>query len=384
MGCGVTASTVRRCGLESFQIRPGAAALGTAPRFFIRRFRRRLEQTLGRTNPRRIGLLTMRVIRKGEENILPDAFRQVDGFPSGDLFRVKGLGQVHMKPERVEASHTGHPEIHIQAAPHHHGLPDDFRLQLIADRAGRLGMNRFQLEDVFQQFPMQGYALFRDLSKVDSHRALWDDIRDEVLMEPKLPGCRSEFNEIDPEFLLKAYQLGVFPMAMDDGEIAWFSPDPRGIIPLETFHIPHGLKRVLRKNPFEIRINQAFLETMSGCAARPSTWIDEAIVKSYHRLFELGFAHSVETWQDGELVGGLYGVALGGAFFGESMFSRTADASKVALVHLVERMRSRGFTLLDTQWSTPHLKQFGCTDIPRSRYMRLLEQALAVYPTFVD
>jgi leucyl/phenylalanyl-tRNA--protein transferase len=173
-------------------------------------------------------------------------------------------------------------------------------------------------------------------------------------------------------------------MAMHDGEIAWFSPDPRGIIPLDTFHVPHGLKRVLRKAPFEVRVNAAFAETMEGCADRPSTWIDEAITRSYRRLHEMGFAHSVETWQDGRLVGGLYGVALGGAFFGESMFSRVADASKVALVHLVERMRERGFRLLDTQWSTPHLRQFGCEDIPRSRYMRLLERALAVRAKFAD
>lgn len=204
------------------------------------------------------------------------------------------------------------------------------------------------------------------------------------VMEPKLPGRESEFNEIEPEFLLKAYQLGVFPMAMHDGEIAWFSPDPRGIIPLDTFHIPHGLQRVLKKNIFEVRINHAFVETMAGCADRPSTWIDRAIVKSYTRLYEMGFAHSVETWRDGQLVGGLYGVAMGGAFFGESMFSRVPDASKVALTHLVQRMRDRGFQLLDTQWSTPHLRQFGCEDIPRSRYMRLLERAMQVHPTFVD
>jgi len=203
-------------------------------------------------------------------------------------------------------------------------------------------------------------------------------------MEPKLPGRESEFNEIEPEFLLKAYQLGVFPMAMHDGEIAWFSPDPRGIIPLDTFHIPHGLKRVLKKSPFEIRINHAFAETMAGCADRSSTWIDRAIVNSYTRLYEMGYAHSVETWKDGELVGGLYGVAMGGAFFGESMFSKVADASKVALVHLVQRMSQKGFLLLDTQWSTPHLKQFGCEDIPRSRYMRQLERALSLHLKFVD
>jgi leucyl/phenylalanyl-tRNA--protein transferase len=326
----------------------------------------------------------MRVIRKGDEDILPDRFRQVDGFPSLNLFRKEGFRQVHMERERIETTHAGHLEIRLQTATDHHGLTDDFRVQIVVDRSRRLRMLRAQLEDVLHNVSAQIQSLFRDLSKVDSHRRLWDNRNVEGVMEPKLPGCGSEFNEIDPEFLLKAYQLGVFPMAMDDGEIAWFSPDPRGVIPLDTFHLPHGLKRVLKKNRFEVRINEAFLETMAGCAERPSTWIGPAIVRSYHRLFELGFAHSVETWKDGELVGGLYGVALGGAFFGESMFSRTADASKVALAHLVERMRARGFTLLDTQWSTPHLKQFGCVDIPRASYMRLLEKALCVNPAFAD
>lgn len=189
---------------------------------------------------------------------------------------------------------------------------------------------------------------------------------------------RSTPEEIEPEFLLRAYQIGVFPMAMETGEIAWFSPDPRGVIPLEEFHIPHGLKRTLRKKPFEIRVNTAFHDVMIGCGDRDTTWIDETILQSYTQLHELGFAHSIETWKDDELVGGLYGVSIGGAFFGESMFSRATDASKVALAHLVQLMDSRGFRLLDTQWSTPHLEQFGCREIPRTKYMRLLEKALSV------
>ncbi|MEM0970420.1 MAG: leucyl/phenylalanyl-tRNA--protein transferase, partial [Verrucomicrobiota bacterium] len=177
---------------------------------------------------------------------------------------------------------------------------------------------------------------------------------------------------------------GVFPMAMHDGEIAWFSPDPRGVIPLEEFHIPHGLKRTLKKEPFELRINSAFQDVMLGCADRDSTWIDQSILRSYCELHELGYAHSVETWKDGALVGGLYGVSLGGAFFGESMFSRATDASKVALVTLVQRMNERGFQLLDTQWSTPHLERFGCQDIPRNKYLLLLEKALEIDTTFAD
>lgn len=203
-------------------------------------------------------------------------------------------------------------------------------------------------------------------------------------MQSKVPRRDCRLDEIEPEFLLKAYQLGVFPMAMQDGEIAWFSPDPRGIIPLDGFHIPHGLRRTLKKNPFEIRINSQFREVMHGCADRSATWIDESILVSYNRLHAMGYAHSVETWQDGELVGGLYGVVMGGAFFGESMFSRVTDASKVALAHLVERMRERGFRLLDTQWSTPHLKKFGCVEVSRPRYMRLLEEALRMDVRFVD
>jgi leucyl/phenylalanyl-tRNA---protein transferase len=183
---------------------------------------------------------------------------------------------------------------------------------------------------------------------------------------------------LEPETLLQAYAQGLFPMGMENGEIAWFSPDPRGVIPLtNAFHIPHGLRRVLKKAPYEIRINTAFADVMRGCAARATTWIDDTIFKSYVRLHYLGHAHSVETWLDGALVGGLYGVALGGAFFGESMFSRATDASKIALVALVNRLREREFSLLDTQWTTAHLRQFGVEDIPRHKYLRQLQCALA-------
>lgn len=189
---------------------------------------------------------------------------------------------------------------------------------------------------------------------------------------------------LEPELLLNAYASGIFPMAMENGELGWFSPDPRGVIPLDgCFHIPHGLRRALKKQPFEIRFNTAFADVMRGCADRRETWIDDTIYKSYVRLHYLGHAHSVEAWREGSLVGGLYGVALGGAFFGESMFSRVADASKVALVALVERLRERGYTLLDTQWTTAHLRQFGAADISRRDYLARLRQALQVKTTFL-
>ena len=183
---------------------------------------------------------------------------------------------------------------------------------------------------------------------------------------------------IPASLLLEAYCRGIFPMAVEDGEIAWFSPDPRGIIPLDSFHVPHGLRRSLRRNSFEVRINTAFEAVIRACGERPETWISPEIVQSYLNLHELGFAHSVETWRDNQLVGGLYGVSVYGAFFGESMFHRETDASKVALVALVERLREREFRLLDTQYTTPHLRVFGAVEIPRPKYLRLLKQALAL------
>mgnify|MGYP002628082185 CR=1 FL=1 len=188
--------------------------------------------------------------------------------------------------------------------------------------------------------------------------------------------------KLDPQLLLNAYCSGIFPMGMGNGEIGWFSPDPRGIIPLDRFHIPHGLHRTLKKRPFEIRINTAFRDVIKGCSERKETWIDDSIIESYSRLYDLGFAHSVEAWKNDELVGGLYGVSVGGAFFGESMFSRATDASKVALVHLVGRLRERQFLLLDTQWTTAHLKTLGAEDIPKKEYMRRLTRALRAETRF--
>jgi len=165
-------------------------------------------------------------------------------------------------------------------------------------------------------------------------------------------------------------------MAMDDGDIGWFSPDPRAIIPLEKFHVPHGLKRTLSRNPFEIRIDSAFERVMCECSAREETWISEVIIESYCELHRRGFAHSVEAWVGGKLAGGLYGVCLGSAFFGESMFHKVTDASKVALWALVQRMRQNQFKLLEVQWLTPHLKTFGAIEIPRHQYMKLLKQSM--------
>ena len=155
---------------------------------------------------------------------------------------------------------------------------------------------------------------------------------------------------IPSDLLIEAYSQGVFPMAVEEGDIEWFSPDPRAIIPLEGFHVPHGLKRALRKNPFEIRIDTSFEKVMRECAARDETWINEEIIGSYCALHLRGIAHSVETWLDGRLVGGLYGVGLGAAFFGESMFHHVTDASKVALWALVRLMRQNYFRLLEVQW----------------------------------
>lgn len=178
------------------------------------------------------------------------------------------------------------------------------------------------------------------------------------------------------EALLNAYANGVFPMA-EDGEILWFSPERRGLIPLDSrFRIPHGLRRTLKRGLFEVRWDTAFREVMLACAERKETWIDELILKSYCALHEEGFAHSVECWDADGLQGGLYGVALAGVFFGESMFHRKTDASKVALVALVETLREKNFQLLDTQWMTDHLRQFGGYELPRREYLAQLQAAL--------
>lgn len=190
---------------------------------------------------------------------------------------------------------------------------------------------------------------------------------------------------IPPIMLLEAYARGLFPMAMEDGEIGWFSPEHRGILPLGEHRWPHGIRRDLRRAPWEIRVDTAFAGVMRACAEREETWIDGVIFRSYLELSELGRAHSVEVWLEGDLVGGLYGVHLGAAFFGESMFHRVSGASKVALVVLMETLHRAGFHLLDTQWVTPHLRQFGAREIPRLEYRDRLRRALArdiPFPTF--
>ena len=188
---------------------------------------------------------------------------------------------------------------------------------------------------------------------------------------------------LDPNSLLGAYTQGAFPMADPDGTIRWYTADPRGIIPLDDFHVPGTLRQLCRQKRFDIRFNTRFDEVMRQCMlTRESSWITEALVSAYRELHRLGFAHSVEAWEAGELAGGLYGVAIGGAFFGESMFHHRRDASKVALVALVERLRDRQFQLLDTQATTPHLKRFGCIEIPASDYLARLRHALKRNCTF--
>jgi leucyl/phenylalanyl-tRNA---protein transferase len=195
---------------------------------------------------------------------------------------------------------------------------------------------------------------------------------------------------IRPELLIAAYSSGWFPMAVEPGEIRWYSPDPRGVIPLGAFHLPARLARVIRRGVFDIAVDRAFESVIRACAESdrkeddPGTWIDNEILESYVELHRLGLAHSVESWRDGRLVGGLYGVALGGAFFGESMFHVETNASKAALAALVERLLARGFLLLDIQWVTPHLEQFGAIEVPRAHYLEQLAEALSAKTVFFD
>lgn len=188
---------------------------------------------------------------------------------------------------------------------------------------------------------------------------------------------------ITPEILLQAYACGIFPMAdaADDPHLYWVEPANRGILPLDRFHVPRRLARTVRADRFQIRIDSDFDAVISGCAARrpqrSSTWINAEIRRLYAALFKAGHVHTVEAWRDGRLVGGLYGVHLASAFFGESMFSLDTDASKVTLVHLVARLKRNGFTLLDTQFLTDHLARFGAIEVPRQRYLTQLAEALA-------
>ena len=193
---------------------------------------------------------------------------------------------------------------------------------------------------------------------------------------------------LTPQLLLGAYASGIFPMAegRHDQDLFWIDPDVRGVLPLEAFHVSRRLRRTLRRKPFEVRCDTAFADVVRQCAAetadRPATWINGEIEQLYTALFDLGFAHSVECWRSGRLVGGLYGVALGGSFFGESMFSRARDASKVALCHLVARLHHGGFELLDTQFVTDHLRRFGAVEIARADYKAQLALALKAKAQF--
>jgi leucyl/phenylalanyl-tRNA--protein transferase len=182
--------------------------------------------------------------------------------------------------------------------------------------------------------------------------------------------------ELTPELLDAAYREGFFPMPDERGIIGWYRPDPRAVIPLDAFHVSHSLKQTLRKGRFDVTYDQAFAGVMRGCANREPTWITPEFMRVYGELHRLGKAHSVEVWQESALVGGTYGVHLGGAFFAESKFHTVTDASKVALAKLVERLRERGFALLEVQWVTPHLAQFGAIEIPDREYIRRLRAAL--------
>ena len=181
---------------------------------------------------------------------------------------------------------------------------------------------------------------------------------------------------IPPQTLLEAYRQGIFPMADEYGAVNWYEANPRAVLEVDGFHIPHDLKRVLNRNDFEVRIDVGFEQVMRACARRTPTWISEEIIGSYVALHHLGYAHSVEAWQNGRLAGGLYGVALGAAFFGESMFHRISNASKIALVHLARHLENQGFELHDAQVMTPTLKLFGARNVPREEYMRRLKSAL--------
>lgn len=191
--------------------------------------------------------------------------------------------------------------------------------------------------------------------------------------------------ELTPESLLAAYSVGIFPMADDEGELHWLAPDPRAIIELDAFKPSRSLRATIRRGTFDITVNQAFDEVIDACADRgDGTWISEGINEAYRAIHRRGFAHSVEAWREGELAGGLYGVSIGGAFFGESMFHRETDASKVAVATLIDRMRECGLELLDVQFITGHLCSLGAIEIPRAEYEHRLQHALSLSCSFVD
>lgn len=189
--------------------------------------------------------------------------------------------------------------------------------------------------------------------------------------------------ELTPDLLLRAYRAGIFPMGHEEtGAIGWYAPDPRGILPLDAFHVPGNLAKLVRRDAFEVVSDRDFPAILHACADRPQTWITPPIIDVYTALHERGYAHSVECWREERLVGGLYGVAIGGAFFGESMFYRVSNASKVALVHLVQQLRAGGYRLLDVQYATAHLEQFGVVEISRAAYEHRLRRALKIDATW--
>jgi len=206
------------------------------------------------------------------------------------------------------------------------------------------------------------------------------------LEEAEAKGLLGIGGDLSPQRLLTAYALGIFPWyAEDDGPILWWSPDPRAVLPLDAVHVPRSLQRVLRRRVFRCTLNHAFGEVIRGCAAgvRPGqegTWLGNAMIEAYEELHRLGYALSVEAWRDGELAGGIYGVALGRAFFGESMFYRVPDASKAALMCLTDYLRKHGYVLFDCQQHTANMQRFGAVEIPRAEFARRLREALAAMP----
>jgi len=219
---------------------------------------------------------------------------------------------------------------------------------------------------------------FASTTPVVLGRRLWFPDPNEAIHTQRVNGLVAVGGELSVERLLLAYRSGIFPWSVDP--ITWWSPDPRGIFELDRFHVSRSLARTLRRSVFEVTVNRAFRETMESCAAsspgRPSTWISSEFIRAYGKLHRQGHAHSVECWRGGELAGGIYGVAVGGLFAGESMFHRWPDASKVALHHLIQRLRDRGFVLFDIQMVTPHTERLGAIEVPRREYLHRLKSAL--------
>ncbi len=217
---------------------------------------------------------------------------------------------------------------------------------------------------------------------------LWAAYSPPSFLNPELAdafGLVGVGGDLRPQWLLHAYRSGIFPWYDEGDPILWWSPDPRAIIELDGLHVPRRLWRTIRSGRFQLTVDKAFADVMRGCADRPEgTWITPAMLRAYKTLHELGYAHSIETWTDGELAGGLYGVAVGGLFAGESMFTRRRDASKVALVYLVERLREGGFRLFDIQMRTEHTARLGAVEIPRTEYLARLREAIDSPATFVD